>query len=73
MSRVTLDSDKVVGALNRKSLSQRDLARRAGVSETTVSHLVRGLPVSRHKAAQVIRVLVEIPDVDGMREFLPCV
>jgi transcriptional regulator with XRE-family HTH domain len=73
MSRVTLDSAKVVGALNRKSLSQRDLARRAGVSETTVSHLVRGLPVSRHKAAQVIRVLVEIPDVDGMREFLPCV
>jgi transcriptional regulator with XRE-family HTH domain len=73
MSRVTLDSAKVVGALNRKSLSQRDLARRAGVSETTVSHLVRGLPVSRHKAAQVIRVLIEIPDVDGMREFLPCV
>ncbi|HEY2704432.1 MAG TPA: helix-turn-helix transcriptional regulator [Candidatus Dormibacteraeota bacterium] len=73
MSRVSLDPEKVVAALNRKSLSQRELARRTGVSETTVSHLVRGIPVSRHKAAQVIRVLVDIPDVDGMADFLPCV
>jgi transcriptional regulator with XRE-family HTH domain len=70
MSRVTLDPEKVVAALNRKSLTQRELARRTGVSENTVSHLVRGLPVSRHKAAQVIRVLIQIPDVDGIAEFL---
>lgn len=72
MSRVALDSTKVVAALNRKDLTQRDLARRTGVSEQTLSRLVRGLPVSRHTAAQVIRVLVDIPDVDGMGEFLPC-
>ena len=72
MSRVALDSIKVVAALNRKDLTQRDLARRTGVSEQTLSRLVRGLPVSRHTAAQVIRILVDIPDVDGMGEFLPC-
>jgi transcriptional regulator with XRE-family HTH domain len=72
MSRVILDPDKVVAALNRKDLTQRELALRTGISQTTVGRMVHGLPVHRHKAAQVVRVLVGTPDVDGMAEFLPC-
>jgi transcriptional regulator with XRE-family HTH domain len=61
MGRVILDPQKVVAALNRKDLTQRELALKTGVSQTTVGRMVHGLPVNRHKAAQVIRVLVEIP------------
>ncbi len=72
MSGVVLDPHKVISALNRKDLTQRELALRTGISQTTVGRMVHGLPVHRHKAAQVIRVLIETPDVDGMGEFLRC-
>lgn len=49
MSRVTLDSAKVVGALNRTSLSQRDLADRQAMHAGTGLELLltgdRWLPV----------------------------
>ncbi len=72
MSGVVLDPQKVLDALHRKLLTQRELALRTGISQTTVGRMVHGLPVNRQKAAQVIRVLIEIPDVDGMGEYLRC-
>jgi DNA-binding XRE family transcriptional regulator len=68
---IELDSARLVAALNRKALTQGDLAQRSGVSRDTIGRMVRGLPVTRLTATRVIRVLVEIPDVPGMSDFLP--
>jgi transcriptional regulator with XRE-family HTH domain len=68
---VRLDSGKVRTALDRKGLTQRELAAMAAVDENTVSRAVRGLPIRRHKAALIVASLLRVEDVAGMEEFLP--
>jgi transcriptional regulator with XRE-family HTH domain len=67
---VCLDSRKVRTALDRKGLTQREVAEMAVVDENTVSRAVRGLPIRRHKAALIVSSLLRAQDVVGMEEFL---
>jgi ribosome-binding protein aMBF1 (putative translation factor) len=69
---VRLDARKVRTALDRKGLTQPELAGMAAVDENTVSRAVRGLPIRRHKAALIMTSLLKVQDVAGMEEFLPC-
>jgi transcriptional regulator with XRE-family HTH domain len=72
MGTVCLDPRKVRFALDRKGLTQRELAEMAHVDENTVSKAIRGLPVRRHKAALIVTSLLKVQDIAGMDEFLPC-
>jgi transcriptional regulator with XRE-family HTH domain len=66
-----LDPWKVRTALDRKGLTQRQVAEMAEVDENTVSRAVRGMPIRRHKAALIVTSLLKAKDVAGMDEFLP--
>jgi transcriptional regulator with XRE-family HTH domain len=68
---VVLDAAKIRAALNRKGLTQREAAERAGVSQTTMVRIVNGLAVRRHKAALVIAMLEATPDLPGVEAYLP--
>ena len=50
-------------ALGVRGLRQQDLARRAGVAETTISGALRGRPVTATTFARLARALATVPVV----------
>lgn len=67
---VELDADKLRTALDCKGVTARELAHASRVAEYTVGRALRGLPLTRRKAAAIVRSLVEMPDVKGMADFV---
>ena len=67
---VELDARKLRTALDCKGVTAGELARASGVAEYTVARALRGLPLTRRKAAAIIRALIAIPDVQGMAEYI---
>lgn len=53
---------RVANDMMAAGFTQRTLARKAGVTESTVSRLINGLPVSAHQVGKVARVFKTTPD-----------